>query len=86
MSGFNRLLWSKPSRIWSYGVAVLSAASALVISRWLHLHIGAPPGTMFICAVMLSAWYGGVGPALLGTALSTFSFHYFFLPPIHSLV
>ena len=84
MSRFDRLLWSKPSRIRSYGVAVLSSASALVISRWLYLHFGAPPGTMFICAVMLSAWYGGVGPALFATALSTFSFHYFFLPPVYS--
>ena len=85
MSRFNRLLWSKPSGIKSYGVAVLSAAAALVISRWLHQHFGAPPGTMFICAVMLSAWYGGVGPGLLATALSTFCFHYFFLPPVYSL-
>jgi PAS domain S-box-containing protein len=83
--GFDRLLWSISFWIRRYGVAVLSAASALVISRWLHLHLGAPPGTMFICAVMLSAWYGGVGPALFATALSTFSFHYFFLPPIHTL-
>jgi PAS domain S-box-containing protein len=86
VSRFDRLLWSKPSRARGYGVAVLSTASALVISKWLHLHFGAPPGTMFICAVMLSAWYGGVGPALFATAISTFSFHYFFLPPIHSLV
>ena len=85
MSRIDHLLWSKPSRARSYGVAVLSTASALVISKWLHLHFGAPPGTMFICAVMLSAWYGGVGPALFATAISTFSFHYFFLPPIHSL-
>jgi PAS domain S-box-containing protein len=33
---------------------------------------------------MLSAWYGGVGPALLATALSAFAFHYFFLPPMYS--
>ena len=84
MSRLNRLLWSKPSRIWSYGVVVLWAALALVISRWLFLHLGAPPGTLFICTVMLSAWYGGVGPALLATALSAFAFHYFFLPPMYS--
>jgi C4-dicarboxylate-specific signal transduction histidine kinase len=34
---------------------------------------------------MLSAWYGGLGPGLLATALSAFAFHYYFLPPIYSL-
>jgi C4-dicarboxylate-specific signal transduction histidine kinase len=34
---------------------------------------------------MLSAWYGGVGPGLFATALSTFAFHYYFLPPAYSL-
>jgi C4-dicarboxylate-specific signal transduction histidine kinase len=34
---------------------------------------------------MLSAWYGGLGPGLLATALSAFAFHYYFLSPSHSL-
>jgi C4-dicarboxylate-specific signal transduction histidine kinase len=34
---------------------------------------------------MLSAWFGGVGPGLLATALSAFAFYYYFLPPIYSL-
>jgi C4-dicarboxylate-specific signal transduction histidine kinase len=84
VSGFDRLLWSKPPRIWSYGVALLSAALALIISRRLF-HLGVSPGTLFLCAVMLSAWYGGVGPGLFATVLSTFAFHYYFLPPAYSL-
>jgi K+-sensing histidine kinase KdpD len=83
VSRFNRLLWSKPSRIRSYGAALLSAVLALIISRWLFIHLGASPGTLFLCAVMLSAWYGGVGPGLFATALSTLAFHYFFLPPVY---
>jgi len=43
------------------------------------------PGTLFLCAVMLSAWFGGVGPGLLATMLSALGFHYYFLPPIYSL-
>ena len=85
MSRFNHLLWSKSSPISRYGVAVLSATSALIISRWLYVHLGAPPGTLFLCAVMLSAWFGGVGPGLLAATLSTLAFHYYFLPPINSL-
>jgi DNA-binding NtrC family response regulator len=33
---------------------------------------------------MLSAWFGGVGPGLLTTVLSTFAFYYYFLPPLES--
>ena len=82
MSRFNRLLWSKPSRIWRYGVAFLSLTSAMIISRWLTPHIGFP-GTLFICVVMLSGWFGGVGPGLFATTLSTLAFHYTFLHPIN---
>jgi C4-dicarboxylate-specific signal transduction histidine kinase len=71
--------------IWSYGIAVLSVASALIISQWPALHLEAAPVSLFLCAVMLSAWFGGVGPALFATALSTLAFYYYFLPPIYSL-
>jgi C4-dicarboxylate-specific signal transduction histidine kinase len=78
VSRFNRLLWSKPSWIWRYGVAVLLIASTLIISRWMTPHLGFP-GTLFLCAVMLSAWLGGVGPGLLAAMLSVLAFHYYFL-------
>jgi C4-dicarboxylate-specific signal transduction histidine kinase len=84
VSRFNHLLWSKSSPISRYGVAVLSATSALIISRWLFVHLGAPPGTLFFCAVILSAWFGGLGPGLCAATLSTLAFHYYFLPPIYS--
>src|ERR1700686_3967126 len=75
---------SKPSRIWSYGVAVLLVTSTMIISQWLTPHIGFP-GTLFLCAVMLSAWFGGVGPGLLATTLSALAFHYSFLHPTNLL-
>jgi len=34
---------------------------------------------------MLSAWFGGIGPGLLATALSALAFYYYFLPPIYLL-
>jgi C4-dicarboxylate-specific signal transduction histidine kinase len=85
MSRPNPLLWPKPPVIWSYGIAVLSVTSALIISRWPALHLEAAPVSLFLCAVMLSAWFGGVGPGLLATSLSGLAFYYYFLPPIHSL-
>jgi len=81
----NLLLWPKPPAIWSYGIAVLSVAAALIISRWPALHLRDAPVSLFLCAVILSAWFGGAGPGLLATALSALAFYYYFLPPTHSL-
>ena len=85
MSRSNPLLWPRPPAIWSYTIAVLSVAAALTISRWPALHLQDAPVSLFLCAVILSAWFGGIWPGLLATALSGFTFYYFFLPPIHSL-
>jgi len=85
MPRLNPLLWPKPPAIWSYTIAVLSVAAALTISRWPALHLQDAPVSLFLCAVILSAWFGGIWPGLLATALSAVTFYYFFLPPIHSL-
>jgi C4-dicarboxylate-specific signal transduction histidine kinase len=85
MSRINPLLWRKPPAIWSYGIAGLSVTAALIISRWPVLHLQDAPVSLFLCAVILNAWFGGVGPGLLATALSALAFNYYFLPPIHSL-
>jgi C4-dicarboxylate-specific signal transduction histidine kinase len=85
MSRFNPLMWPKPPGIWSYGIGVLSVAAALVILRLPAVHLQDAPVSLFLCAVILSAWFGGVGPGLLATALSALAFNYYFLPPIYSL-
>jgi C4-dicarboxylate-specific signal transduction histidine kinase len=81
----NPLLWPKPPAISSYGIAVFSVGAALIVSQWPALHLEAAPVSLFLCAVILSAWFGGAGPGLLATALSVLAFYYYFLPPIHSL-
>jgi PAS domain S-box-containing protein len=53
-----------PSQVSRYGVAVASVALALFVTLSLH-H---PP--IFIPAILLSAWYGGMGPGLLAAVLS----------------
>jgi signal transduction histidine kinase len=85
MSRLNPLLWPKPPVIWRYPVAILSVAAALIMSRWPVLHLQDAPVSLFLCAVILSAWFGGVWPGLLATALSGLAFDYYFLPPIYSL-
>jgi C4-dicarboxylate-specific signal transduction histidine kinase len=84
MSRFNPLLWPKPPLIWGYGIAALSVTGALIISRSQALHLESAPVSLFLCAVMLSSWFGGAGPGLLATTLSSFAFYYYFLHPMYS--
>jgi signal transduction histidine kinase/CheY-like chemotaxis protein len=68
-----------------YGVAVLSVTAALVLARWLEVHFETAPVSLFLCAVMFSAWFGGTRPGLLAAALCVLAFKYYFVAPIHSL-
>jgi len=74
-----------PSVFLRYGVAVVSVSAALLIALWMESVLqSAPHVSLFLCAVMLSAWFGGIRPGLLAIALSVFAFAYI-LPPNNSL-
>src|SRR5260370_17938104 len=81
----DRIWWRKPSAITRYGVAGLSVATALIIARLPQLHLANAPVSLFLCAIMFSAWFGGVGPGCVATALSHLGFIYYFVPPLYSL-
>ena len=68
-----------------YGAAVVSVTAALMSSRWPEIHLTAAPVSLFLCAVMFSAWFGGFRPGLLATALSVLAFKYYFVTPVYSL-
>jgi PAS domain S-box-containing protein len=68
-----------------YGVAVLSAIAALIIARLLDIYLVTAPVSLFLCAVMFSAWYGGFRAGLLAVALSLLAFDYYFVTPLYSL-
>jgi PAS domain S-box-containing protein len=70
--------------IWRYVVAVVSVVAALLISRWPAFHLQTAPVSLFLCAIMFSAWLGGLGPGLLATILSSLAFNYYFLAPLYS--
>jgi C4-dicarboxylate-specific signal transduction histidine kinase len=72
----NPLLWPKPPQIWGYGIAVLSVATALILTQWPAVHLEEAPLSLCVFAVMLTAWVGGVGPGLLATSLSILAFYY----------
>jgi signal transduction histidine kinase len=86
ISRTNPLLWGKPRAIWGYAIAVVSVTAALLISRLPAIHLQDAPVSLFLCAVMLSAWFGGIGPGLIAAALSSFAFDYYFLTPTRSLI
>src|SRR5229473_2988459 len=81
----NPVLWPKPPAIWGYGIAVVSVGAVLTLSQLPAVHLQDAPVSLFLCAVILTAWFGGIGPGLLATVLSALAFNYYFLPPIHSL-
>jgi C4-dicarboxylate-specific signal transduction histidine kinase len=83
MSGLLRL--SQPPAILRYAVAVLSVAVALIIARLLDTHLVSAPASLFLCAVMFSAWFGGIRPGLFAVGLSLLVFVYYFVTPIYSL-
>src|SRR4051794_7133312 len=67
-----------------YGVAVASVALALVLSLALRSLAVTSPFLLFFGAIAFSAWYGGLRPGFLATALSVLASTYFLLPPQNS--
>src|SRR5882762_9445370 len=77
-------LGTRPPAMLGYGVAFLSVTATLLMARF-QLDLQAAPVSLFLCAIMFTAWVGGVKPGLLAMALSLLSFKYYFLTPVHSL-
>ncbi|MBF2050160.1 MAG: PAS domain S-box protein [Elainella sp. C42_A2020_010] len=73
------------TRLLSYGVALLSVGLVIAISLLLGPVIRPTPTSLFFVAVMISAWYGGLGPGLVATVLSTLAINYYFISPYYSL-
>lgn len=66
----------------SYAVAVGLVGAALVVrmglDRWMELE---SPFLLFLAAIVGAAWYGGLGPGLVATALGAAASDYFFIRP-----
>jgi PAS domain S-box-containing protein len=65
-----------------YGVAALVVGAAVLV-KWLldPLTVQDTPFLLILGAIMVAAWYGGLGPGLLATGLSALATDYFFLNP-----
>jgi len=74
------------TRVWRYGGAVAAAVGALLLRHLLAPLLGdQSPFILFWPAIIGSSLYGGFGPGLVATALTTALGAFFLLPPIYSL-
>src|SRR5919202_2478175 len=75
----------KSLQVLRYGVAALAVTLALVLKLELSPLIEQEtPFLLVLAAVVVGAWFGGLGPGLLATALAALAVNYFFLPPLDS--
>jgi signal transduction histidine kinase len=72
------------SLICRYGATVPLIGLAILLTALLP-PLEQSPSTLFVAAVVVSAWCGGLGPGLLATILSVITLDYFFVPPVYSL-
>ncbi len=67
------------------GLAVLSVAAALAITELLRTYFEPTPNSLFFCAIVVSSWFGGLGPGLLSGILSVGVIDYYFISPRYIL-
>jgi len=69
-----------------YGLSVLGVSLAVCLALLLQqLHFRDVEVPLLFFALAVAAWYGGVGAAILGWALSCIGFDFFFVEPLYSL-
>ncbi|WDT80505.1 MAG: DUF4118 domain-containing protein [Candidatus Manganitrophus sp.] len=68
-----------------YGLGPLVLMVALLLKEWTGAAFsGQGAFLLLFVPVLISAWRGGPGPALITTFLAAAASDYFFLPPLHS--
>jgi PAS domain S-box-containing protein len=73
------------STVARYAIAVLSIALAVLAAKAAVTYLQIEPFvSLLLCAIMFAAWFGGLGPGLLATALAVVAFDYDLIPPPHS--
>jgi signal transduction histidine kinase len=70
---------------WRYAVAAVAVGLAVLATLLLESPNRPTLYSLSFIAVMLSAWYGGLGPGILATVLAALSIDYFLLPPLRSI-
>jgi len=71
--------------LFRYGLAFLSVLFAVKLTSLLWSFLTPSVSPLFFAAVMVSAWYGGLGPGLMATSLAGLASAYFFMPAAGSV-
>ena len=66
--------------LWSLLAVVAACAATFLIQPWMGPNLS----LMFFPAVVIAAVYGGYGPAMFATVVSTLALALFFVPPRYS--
>jgi len=75
-----------PSKSLQYFLAIAATAVAFTARFLLQSVLGdVAPLLMFTLSVVVTAWYGGLGPGILATVLGAFLGAYFFIEPHYTL-
>lgn len=62
-----------------YGIAAISVALALLITRSLQPTVFPTP--LFFAAIVISTWFGGIGPGIFAVFFATLLLDYYFVSP-----
>jgi signal transduction histidine kinase len=60
-----------------YALAIVTVAAAYALTLWLWPYLRPNVAPLFLAAIMLSAWYGGLGPGVVATVLAAAASEYF---------
>src|SRR5262245_53933676 len=71
-------------RLLRYGTAVSATGVAAFASAGFYPILAGTPSVLFIAAVTVAAWYGGVGPGLLATGIGALTFDFLFIDSPYS--
>ena len=72
------------ARVWTYVFAVVAATATLGLRLGLDPWFGGRTVLIiFVPPILLSAYFGGLGPGLVATLLAALGTGYFVLPPAH---
>src|SRR5207344_3027466 len=70
---------------WRYGLAILAVLLAALVTTASQYFGLADRSAAFLAAILLTGWYAGMGPMVVTLVLSTLTFDYLFLTPLHTL-
>lgn len=70
---------------YTFALPILSVGLALLFTLWLQPLMALGYSILFLAAVMISAWYGGLRGGLIATSLAIVCLSYFFISPTYSI-